>query len=68
LDVCADPWPEGFPGRLNAHQRMRVDLLAEVDDSDEQEEACIEIAWDGQWRDDAAEMEQHLLVRQVPGG
>ncbi len=67
VDVCADPWPDGFPGGLNARQRMRVDLLADVDDSDEQDHLSIDITWDGEWRDDAVDMEQHLLVRQVAG-
>jgi hypothetical protein len=65
LDVCAEPWPRGFPGRLDPHRRMRVDLAAEVSETTVLAGLSLEIAWDGVWSDDAAQMEKHLVVTSV---
>jgi hypothetical protein len=67
LDICADPWPEGFPAPIDARKRMHIDLVAEINGADESAEAAIEVAWDGVWRDDAGEMEKHLTVMEIPG-
>jgi hypothetical protein len=65
LDVCAEPWPAGFPGRLTPGRRMRVDLAAEVSGTRVMAAASFEIAWDGTWSDDPAAMERHLVVSAV---
>ena len=65
LDICADPWPAGFPARLDPRRRMRVDLATEVAGTLVLAGLSLDIAWDGIWHDDAAEMEKHLVVREV---
>ncbi len=65
LDICSDPWPAGFPARLDGRRRMRVDLAPEVDGKQVLAGLSIVIAWDGSWHDDAAEMEKHLTVAEV---
>jgi hypothetical protein len=45
---------------------MSIDLLADVDGRHELEEVSVEFAWNGQWSDDADEMQRHLVVQQVP--
>jgi hypothetical protein len=67
LDVCAEPWPAGFPGRLEPPRRMRVDLAVDVSGARVLAGASFEIAWDGTWSDDAAQMDKHLVITSVTG-
>jgi hypothetical protein len=67
LDICADPWPAGFPARLDAHRRMRIDLLPEVSGAPALAGLSLDLAWDGVWHDDPVEMEKHLVVKTVSG-
>jgi hypothetical protein len=67
LDICADPWPPGFPARLDPRQRMRVDLVPEVAGAPALAGLSLDIAWDGTWSDDAKQMEQHLVVKTAAG-
>jgi hypothetical protein len=65
LDVCADPWPQGFPGKVDRGQRMRVDLMAELAGVPVLAGLSLDITWDGTWSDDTAQMEAHLVVKNV---
>jgi hypothetical protein len=65
LDICADPWPPGFPARLDPRRRMRVDLMPEVAGALTLAGMSLEIAWDGTWNDDAAQMEGNLVIKRV---
>jgi hypothetical protein len=65
LDIAEDPWPPGFPARVDPSQRIRVNIVAEGDDVPPTEPVQLEVSWDGEWQDDAAGMQQHLVVREV---
>jgi hypothetical protein len=67
LDICADPWPPGFPARLDPRRRMRVDLAPEVAGAPALAGVSLDIAWDGNWSDDAAQMERHLVIKSIAG-
>src|SRR5262245_37186897 len=47
LDICVDPWPPGFPARLDPHKRMRIDLAPEVGGAPALAGVSLDIAWNG---------------------
>jgi hypothetical protein len=67
LDIAEDPWPRGFPARLDHGQRMLVDILTEGDDVPEAQPLSLDISWDGSWHDDTVQMQQHLTIRETRG-
>ena len=56
------------PNNLNiavaAGERIVVEALA-ISDETESKPVSVEIAWDGVWSEDAAEMQRHLVVKEV---
>jgi hypothetical protein len=75
LDVCDparvgqqwDKWPPHFDGFLHARERMRIQLVALAENA-RSNVLGIEISWDGEWDDEAEEMQKHLVVREVRPG
>ena len=58
--------PNGFNGFVEANQSIRVEVTA-VANNGQSKSLLIEIAWNGYWRDEAAEMRRHLVVKEVTG-
>jgi len=56
--------PNNFNGYVGPNQRIKVEVIA-VADNGQSEPVLIEIAWDGNWSDDTAEMGRHLVVKEV---
>ncbi len=54
--------PNNFEGHLDQPGRMLVEVQA-VADNAESKSLTIEVAWDGKWSDDTAEMRRHLVVK-----
>lgn len=54
--------PNNFQGRVQANQRLRVEIRA-LADNGQSEPFIVEIAWDGDWSDDTPEMRRHLVLR-----
>jgi hypothetical protein len=53
------------PSNFNQATRLRLTLRARGIERDSNE-LRVQIAWDGQWPDDRAEMSRHLVVELVP--
>jgi hypothetical protein len=64
MDICADPWPQGFPAATYARQRTRVDVIVEFAGR-ESPPSSFEIRWNGMWGDDPETMQAHLTVAEV---
>lgn len=60
LDLCT-PWPPTFSGIVHAGQRMLVEVVA-VAEGAKSRPLRIEVAWDGGWSDDPAQMRRHLVI------
>lgn len=58
--------PNDFNGFVGPNQSIRVKVVA-VADNGKSEPALIEIAWNGNWSDEAEEMGHHLIVEKVTG-
>ena len=56
--------PNNFQGVVRARERMRVEVQAFADNA-RSNVLYLEIAWDGVWSDDTAEMRRHLVVKPV---
>jgi len=56
--------PNNFNGYVGPNQRIKVEVIA-VADNGQSKPVLIEIAWDGNWSDDTAEMSRHLVVKEV---
>jgi len=56
--------PNNFNGYVGPNQRIKVEIIA-VADNGQSKPVFIEIAWDGNWSDDPAEMGRHLVVKEV---
>lgn len=59
-----EKWPPGFDGFVHANEAMRLELVA-VAETARSNILHLEITWDGQWRDEPAEMQKHLVVRAI---
>ena len=53
-----------FNGYVDANKKIRVEVIA-IADNGFSKPLLLEIAWDGNWNDDAAEMGRHLVVKEV---
>lgn len=58
--------PNNFNGFVEANQSIRVEVVA-VADNGQSKPNLIEIAWNGNWSDEAGEMSRHLVVKEVTG-
>ena len=52
---------------LDPRRHMRVDLAPEVAGAPALAGVSLEIAGDGNWSDDGAEMEKHLVIKTIAG-
>jgi len=59
-----DKWPPNFKGFINYQETMRVELVA-VAENGRSNTLYLNITWDGQWRDKAEEMSEHLVVSTI---
>ncbi len=57
--------PNNLDITLRGGDRMVVDALA-VSDETESPLLRLEIAWDGSWSEDAAQMARHLVIKELP--
>ena len=58
--------PNNFNGFVEGNQSIRVEIIA-VADNGQSRPILIEIAWNGNWSDEAGEMSRHLVVKEVTG-
>jgi hypothetical protein len=56
--------PNNFNGVVEANQTIKIEVVA-VADNGQSKPLYIEIAWNGDWNDDASEMSRHLVVKEV---
>lgn len=65
-DFSLSPYivPNNFQETVKPGSRMRAEVQA-VADNAESKAVFVEIAWDGVWSEDTAEMRRHLVVKTV---
>lgn len=64
LELCPLIVPNNLQARWRQAVRFRVQLQARSVEIDSNP-ALFEIAWDGEWSDDSAEMSRHLVIKQI---
>ncbi len=60
------PWfvPNNLNVDVRPGERVVIEALA-ISDQSESLPICVEVAWDGNWSEDAAEMGTHLVAKEV---
>ncbi len=62
--LCTLFVPNNLNPQVLKDQKIRIEALA-VSDETESKPVCVEIAWDGDWKEDAKEMSKHMVVKQI---
>jgi hypothetical protein len=57
-------WPPNFQGFLNRGEAMQVEVVALAENA-KSNALRLKISWDGQWHDNAEEMQNHLRVTTI---